>query len=100
MELQRCLAVLVLLYCAASSTSSASVDDVPKFQLVEEWKLWKSQHGKSYDSTKEELEKHITWLSNKEYIDQHNANSDVFGFTLAMNHLGDMVSQLVPLKDR
>ena len=64
----------------------------PKYELKEEWNLWKSKHGKSYESEHMELERHLVWLSNKEYIDQHNANSHIFGFTLAMNHHGDLVS--------
>ncbi len=68
----------------------------PNFQFVEEWNLWKGQHEKSYASQLEELERHLVWLSNKKYIEQHNANSHVFGFTLAMNHFGDLVSIVVP----
>ena len=63
-----------------------------QFQHPEEWQLWKTQHKKSYGSQREELERHLVWLSNREYIDAHNANSDVFGFSLAMNHFGDTVS--------
>ena len=62
-----------------------------KYEFLEEWNLWKDEHGKSYGSEKEELGRHIVWLSNKKYIEQHNANADMFGFTLAMNHLGDLV---------
>lgn len=65
---------------------------VPKYQFVEEWSLWKNQHAKTYESDRDELERHLVWLSNKEYIDQHNVNADLFGFTLAMNHFGDLVS--------
>ena len=64
----------------------------PNFQFVEEWNIWKGQHEKSYGSQLEELERHLVWLSNKKYIEQHNANSHIFGFTLAMNHFGDLVS--------
>ena len=63
----------------------------PVFEHHEEWQLWKSQHGKSYRSGLQELERHLVWVSNKEYIDRHNANADVFGFSLAMNHFGDLV---------
>ena len=63
-----------------------------QYQHPEEWQLWKTQHGKSYESEREELERHIVWLSNREYINAHNKNSHIFGFTLAMNHLGDIVS--------
>ena len=62
-----------------------------KFEFREEWNLWKAQHGKSYNEEREELERHIVWLSNRAYIEHHNANADIFGFTLAMNQFGDMV---------
>ena len=58
---------------------------------VEEWHLWKGQHQKSYTSELEELERHAIWSSNKKYIEEHNARSDLFGYTLAMNSLGDLV---------
>lgn len=63
-----------------------------EYQFVEEWKLWKSEHRKSYQSDMEDLENHKVWLSNKKYIELHNANSHIFGYTLAMNRYGDMVS--------
>jgi cathepsin L len=80
--------VVVTASLAVVAVSSSS----PRYELREEWNLWKSKHGKSYESEHVELERHLVWLSNKEYIDQHNANSDIFGFTLAMNHHGDLVS--------
>lgn len=79
----------VILFCISSGYAGALKE--PKYQFQKEWNLWKGVHGKTYQSDKEDLEKHIVWLSNKEYIDNHNRNSDIFGFTLAMNHLGDMV---------
>ena len=66
-------------------------EPMPQYEFKEEWQLWKKQHDKSYSTNLEELEKHLVWLSNKKYIELHNANADTFGFTLAMNHLGDMV---------
>jgi len=63
-----------------------------QFQFIEEWQMWKAQHGKSYGSQREELERHLVWLANREYINGHNNNAHIFGFTLAMNHLGDIVS--------
>ena len=64
-----------------------------QYQHPEEWQLWKTEHGKSYESQREELERHLVWLSNREYINAHNKNAHIFGYTLAMNHLGDIVSQ-------
>lgn len=69
-----------------------------KFEQVEEWRAWKGFHSKSYASEVEELERHLVWLSNKEYINQHNLNSDLFGFTLALNDFGDMVSAAAAVK--
>ena len=43
-------------------------------------------------SKQEELERHIIWLSNKKYIEEHNANTDKFGYTLSLNQFGDLVS--------
>lgn len=86
-----CIFHLAVLLCLSLAVSSAS-SQAAKFELVEEWTAWKGYHGKSYVSEVEELEKHLVWLSNKEYVEQHNENAHVFGFTLALNHLGDMVS--------
>lgn len=79
--------ILVLLSVVALAAAAA------KFEFLEEWETWKEQHGKGYQSEREELERHLIWLSTKKYIDQHNANSDIFGFTLAINHFADLVSE-------
>ena len=60
-------------------------------QFAEEWHSWKDSYGKSYTSELEELERHSVWLSNRKYIEEHNTHADVFGYTLAMNHFGDVV---------
>ena len=65
---------------------------VPHYQFVEEWSMWKGQHQKTYENDLEELNSHVVWLSNKKYIEAHNQNAHVFGFTLAMNHFADLVS--------
>jgi len=80
--------LLVLLSVAALAAAAA------RFEFLEEWQMWKQQHRKEYQSEREELERHLVWLSNKKYIEQHNANSDIFGFTLAMNHFGDLVATI------
>ena len=77
--------LLVLLSAITLAAAAA------KYEFREEWNLWKAQHGKSYSEEREELEKHIVWLSNRAYIEHHNANAKIFGFTLAMNQFGDMV---------
>lgn len=62
-----------------------------KYRYEHEWGKWKFTNDRNYTTELEELERHLIWLSNKVYIDQHNANAHIFGFTLAMNHLGDLV---------
>ena len=63
-------------------------------ELLGEWEGWKNQHGKSYVHRREELERHIIWASYRKYIEEHNANSDTFGYTLAMNQFGDLVHDM------
>lgn len=77
--------------------------NMPQYEYVEEWSLWKGQHQKSYASELEELDRHLVWLSNKKFIELHNANSHIFGYNLAMNHFGDLVSKTnikIPLQLR
>lgn len=88
---------LLVFFTMGSLTWGGRTEDIDtqgaaKFKHVVEWSRWKLKHAKSYGSELEELERHLIWLSEKKYIDHHNANSHIFGFTLAMNHLGDMVS--------
>lgn len=87
--------ILSLLF--AASLAGGRVENTHKsvgiFKHVEEWSHWKLKHAKTYATSLDELERHLIWLSNKKYIDHHNANSHIFGFTLAMNHLGDIVSR-------
>jgi hypothetical protein len=64
-----------------------------KIEHPEEWDLWKTEHGKSYESQREELDRHLVWLSNREYINAHNKNFVVTGFSLRLNHFADLVSQ-------
>ena len=60
--------------------SLCSIALAVRYEMPQQWNLWKSQHGKAYKSDKEDLERHLNWVSNKKYIDMHNANADVFGF--------------------
>lgn len=70
------------------------VDGTATYEFVEEWKLWKSQYGKLYQSSHEDLERHLVWSANKLYIEMHNVNAEVFGYKLCMNHLSDLVSHI------
>lgn len=61
-------------------------------EFSKEWHLWKTEHSKSYEDEREELRRHAIWVSNMEYIEHHNEHADKHGFTLKMNHFGDLVS--------
>lgn len=82
---------LVLLTIAVSLLT-LSYGSAPVYQLPQEWHLWKAQHRRTYTTSTEELERHLIWLANRKYIDSHNANKHVFGYSLSMNQYGDMVS--------
>lgn len=60
--------------------------------LRSEWRLWKHTHNKKYSTVRRELERFAVWKSNKVYIDYHNQFQNVFGYKLAMNQFGDLVS--------
>ncbi len=65
----------------------------PTFEFVEEWSLWKAVHSKNYASNLEELEKHLVWLSNKVYVENHNINAKkgFYSYEVKLNHLADLV---------
>lgn len=48
--------------------------------------------AQDYKSEVEEIHRHNIWQANRKYVDEHNANADSFGYTLAMNAFGDLVS--------
>lgn len=56
------------------------------------WLEWKRQHAKSYDDHLSELERYVTWVSNKALIDSHNSLASSFGYSLALNQYADLVS--------
>ena len=64
----------------------------PTLKFHKEWKVWKESHAKKYTSDKEEVHRHSVWLANRKLIEDHNKRADEKGFTLKMNHFGDMVS--------
>ena len=82
--------VLVAFLCLplASPRRTLNKEDI---SFPKDWHVWKGEHSKSYQDLQEELSKHLVWLGNREYINQHNQFSHVFGYTLKMNRFGDMV---------
>ena len=76
-----CLLLFVLLGLVSSSL----------LDFTSEWHSWKTQHGRVYSSWREELARHRVWLGNREFVENHNKNADGHGYTLALNHFGDLV---------
>lgn len=63
------------------------------FKLDSEWMQWKNEHLREYESDTHELERYVIWKSNKAYVDVHNELKDEFGYFLALNQFGDLVSK-------
>lgn len=61
--------------------------------VKQEWKTFKLQHGKSYESDIEENFRLKIFMENKRRIAEHNAHYEKgkASFKLAMNHFGDML---------
>ena len=55
------------------------------------------EHAKFYLSAEDELQRQIIFESNMKFIENHNENADVFGFTVAMNEFGDLVRNMFPI---
>jgi len=76
------------LAAGAAAASAMTLDaDV---QLFREFK---QKHSKVYESDAHELAKFQTFKDNLAYINAHNLNKDVHGFTLGINHFADMTNE-------
>lgn len=56
---------------------------------LEEWRTWKSVHGKYYAHPNEETARRQIWMENAARIEEHNAGNHTF--TLGLNQFADMV---------
>ena len=63
------------------------------FEYTQEFQEWKVKYSRKYGTKDEELQRQIIWESNKKFVENHNANADKFGFTVAMNEFADLVSE-------
>lgn len=61
--------------------------------IEEQWKSFKSMHGKLYQTKEEEQKSILIFASNLEFIKEHNQkyNEGNVSFKLAMNRFGDML---------
>ena len=51
-------------------------------------------YGKEYGSDDEEFQRRGIWEMHRSYVEEHNRNADVYGFTTGMNEYADLVSDL------
>ena len=79
----KAVAVVVLLSCVLA---------VYGFEWQKEWDLWKAEYGKKYECDEMELSRRNIWAANKVFVDTHNANSALHGYTVKMNEFADLVS--------
>ena len=84
-ECYRAMEIVYVLSILLVAVASSTLDH------RDEWNVWKIRHGKWYSSLGEEMERQRVWLANRENIEKHNANADYHGYTLALNHFGDLV---------
>ena len=91
--LQSCLVVWCFLFTALQTGVAKSAPQLTKHAMVsdEGWLWWKVSYGKEYASEEEELVRYRVWVDNMRYIEIHNQNADKHGYTLEINHFGDMV---------
>ena len=50
------------------------------------------QYNKEYETKMEELERQAIWTTHRIYVEMHNKNADLYGFTTGMNEYADLVS--------
>ena len=68
---------------------------VLEYHTDSRWLNWKRQHDKSYSGNLPELERYVTWMSNKALIETHNSFANEFGYTLEMNQFADQVYKCI-----
>ncbi len=87
------------LYLSLDTSTSQTLDkrdhNLYSNKLMGEWSLWKTEHGREYRSSEEELRRFAVWRDNLAFIEEHNRRKKMMGYTLGMNHFGDIVSRAI-----
>ncbi|XP_043576829.1 procathepsin L-like [Chiloscyllium plagiosum] len=84
----------LILGCVVVSTLAAASGHTFDSTLDEDWKNWKSKHGKQYTED-EENSRRMIWEDNMRFIEQHNLEYSMgkHTFTVGMNQFGDMTNK-------
>uniref|UniRef100_A0A8C6WH95 Cathepsin propeptide inhibitor domain-containing protein n=1 Tax=Neogobius melanostomus TaxID=47308 RepID=A0A8C6WH95_9GOBI len=69
-------------------------------KLDQQWEQWKTTHEKKYNNEVEELGRRALWEKNLNQINHHNleASLGLHTYTLAVNHLSDLVIAFAPVQ--
>ena len=51
------------------------------------------EFNKVYENDEIELSRLTIWTTHRKFVEEHNANADLWGFTTGMNEYADLVSQ-------
>lgn len=90
-------AIVALLGCvalvAATARDFSEIDSISE-EFDQDWDDWKTTHGKTYSTTKEEIKRRVVWENNLQTIQHHNLQASLgkHTFTLGMNKYGDMTN--------
>ncbi|OQV16548.1 Cathepsin L1 [Hypsibius exemplaris] len=87
--------VLALLVCVAAAAATRFDDiDAISEEFDQDWDDWKTAHGKSYPTKKEEIKRRVIWENNLATIQHHNLQASLgkHSFTIGMNKFGDMLN--------
>ncbi|KAL3314530.1 hypothetical protein Ciccas_006852, partial [Cichlidogyrus casuarinus] len=83
---------LVLLFATLFAVSCLASDEL---ELQPKWELFKSEHGKNYETETENQMRHKLWLDNLRMVEEHNKryeNGEVT-YYLAQNRFSDMTTE-------
>ena len=82
--------LLLIMATLATTAHSISFMDV----MLEEWNAFKSEHGKSYSSPREDKSRMKVYMKNKALIASHNrlAHQGRRSYFLKMNRFGDLLN--------
>uniref|UniRef100_A0A6G1S8K2 Cathepsin L n=1 Tax=Aceria tosichella TaxID=561515 RepID=A0A6G1S8K2_9ACAR len=80
--------ILLVLVCLAAISELV----LARRSSLHEWRQYKRQHGKIYETPEEEGHRFSLFLATKEYIRQHNTNDQV-SYKLGLNHMADWTQE-------
>lgn len=77
----------VIFPIASVALAAASAPD-----LAKEFAEWETTHSKKYETTAERRQRFQVWITNREFVNGHNAQEEMglHTYRMKLNHLGDL----------